>query len=1016
MIRTLFVLAALSMGALSRGAAVQRPGAPIHLANGILQSRDRAGVLRFTDRGLRLSLVDRESRRVWGVTWSIEGANRVAPRGTGSRGVVHERLANGARTGLAGYSGVAYDGILDGVQLDIEGRPCGFKTELRCDAGVDAAAIRYRYDGVRTMELSTDGLSLAMTTGIGPMREDGLVVTQDGRRIAARFRDIRQEDALVWTYGIELGAHDPARPVVIDPTVTYSLFVGGSGIDGDGCVRADSAGNAYIAAYTASADMVVVGGWSGTLDGSADAYYAKLDPDGAIVWSTYFGGSGVEQMAQIIADAGSVYVAGQTDSTNLPTVSPFQSSFGGLWDGYVAKLSSDGASILWCSYLGGAAQDNVNAGIRVDGSGSVFIGGTTQSSSLPGTAGGFDATSAGGEGYVAKITASGVLAWSSFIGGSGDDGVGSIAIDASGHLFAAGSTSSTDFPATAGAYSTTPSGGGDAFVMKIGVSGAPTVVWATLVGGSGGDGFSGIGLDGAGNVVAGGTTQSTNYPTLNAAQSILAGTSDFVVTKIAADGASLLWSTYLGGSATDNVRGLAVDASGNVYAAGVTNSANFPGVSGGFQTTPGGTWDGAVAKFTPGGVLSWSSYVGGSNADYVLSTDVNGTGLYLWGWTFSANFPVTDGSSLGGMADGFVLRIDGTLPPGPMLAVSPTDLTFTATQGGAAPAAQSATVTNSGGGTMTWTASGDAPWLSASSTSGSLGAGASSTVSLAVDPAGLAAGIYIGTLSISGGTSTQTVAVHLTINTPPALLTVTPSSLSFAATAGGGNPTAQTMTVANTGGSQLSWTASDNAAWVVESATSGALAAGAATNADVSVDIAGLAPGTYNAAISVTDGTATKTIAVQLVVNAAPGVLGVAPADLTFAATQGGAAPAAQAVTVSNAGGSPISWGSGQSQSWILVSPAAGVLAAGASQSMNVGVDSAGLAPGSYVGAVQLSDGVTTETVTVRLTVAAPAASAAADAGGRGKKCGASAGGAGSTWIVIVLALALVRKVRQEEP
>ena len=308
----------------------------------------------------------------------------------------------------------------------------------------------------------------------------------------------------------------------------------------------------------------------------------------------------------------------------------------------------------------------------------------------------------------------------------------------------------------------------------------------------------------------------------------------------------------------------------------------------------------------------------------------------------------------------------GTPPQQPALAVSRTSMAFTATQGGANPAAQTFDVTNTGGGSLSYTATESASWLTVSPASGAAPAALTATASIA----GLAPGTYTAPITITAAGATgspKTVDVTLTVNPATPVLAVSPASLSFSGTAGGASPAAQTVNVSNTGGGTLNWTASDNQTWLNVSPASGT-GAGALS---VSVNTAGLAAGTYTGTVTVTAAGATgspKTVAVTLTVNPATPVLAVSPASLSFSGTAGGASPAAQTVNVSNTGGGTLNWTASDNQTWLNVSPVSGTGAA----ALSVSTNTAGLAAGTYTGTVTVTAAGATgspKTVAVTLTV-----------------------------------------------
>jgi len=254
-----------------------------------------------------------------------------------------------------------------------------------------------------------------------------------------------------------------------------------------------------------------------------------------------------------------------------------------------------------------------------------------------------------------------VLLYSSYIGGAADDyGLG-IALDAAGNVYLGGSTKSTDFPVTSGVLQSSNAGGIDAWAAKLSPSGS--IAWSTYLGGTGDDEATAVAVDGSGAVYLTGDTASTNFPTVKPFQAAIGGgPRDMFASKIAAGGASLAYSSYLGGSGDDFGAAIVVDSAGVAYVGGSTNSANFPSDSG-FQTKSGGAVDGTITALGPAGdVLQFSSYVGGTLDDYVNVLSVScTTGLLLGGTTLSTNFPVTAGVAQakygGGAADGFMAQV-----------------------------------------------------------------------------------------------------------------------------------------------------------------------------------------------------------------------------------------------------------------------------------------------------------------------------------------------------------------------
>src|SRR5262249_10869756 len=277
-------------------------------------------------------------------------------------------------------------------------------------------------------------------------------------------------------------------------------------------------------------------------------FVLKLNAAGsALLYSTYLGGSGDDHAEAIAIDAaGAAYVAGSTNSTNFPTVTPVQATNAGGVDAFVAKLSASGSSLVYSTYLGGRDAD-VATGIPVDTSGNAYVGGETASTNFR-TANPMQATNAGfWDAFVAKLTADGSgLAYSTYLGGNGTDGAGGVAVDASGNAYVTGLTRSSDFPLT---YPMQPAkrGFANAFVTKLNAGGS-AAIYSTYLGGNREDVGNAIAVDSAGNAYVAGFAASINFPAVNPIQAARAGLPDAFVTKLDPNGAAMVYSTYLGGS------------------------------------------------------------------------------------------------------------------------------------------------------------------------------------------------------------------------------------------------------------------------------------------------------------------------------------------------------------------------------------------------------------------------------------------------------------------------------------
>ncbi len=373
-------------------------------------------------------------------------------------------------------------------------------------------------------------------------------------------------------------------------SLVYSTYLGGSGAgfgDGGTGIAVDSSGSAYVTGATDSADFPTKNAFQSSPKSHTSAFVTKFSADGgSLIYSTYLGGSGAfpgDNAAGIAVDSsGSAYVTGSTNSADFPTKNPFQSSLKGSFrNAFVTKFSADGRSLVYSTYLGGSTQDMANA-IAVDAGGSAYVTGSTNSADFP-TKNPFQSSLKGSvtNGFVSKFSADGrSLVYSTYLGGStGDIGAG-IAVDAGGSAYVTGFTESADFPTKNPFQGVLKSTNGNAFVTKFSADGK-SLVYSTYLGGTGisscgpDQGAVGIAVDSGASAYVTGDTCSTNFPTKNAFQSSNKGNNTFV-TKFSADGSSLIYSTYLGGSMIDNANGIAVDTSGSAYVCGATDSSDFP--------------------------------------------------------------------------------------------------------------------------------------------------------------------------------------------------------------------------------------------------------------------------------------------------------------------------------------------------------------------------------------------------------------------------------------------------------
>src|SRR6202167_3519361 len=393
----------------------------------------------------------------------------------------------------------------------------------------------------------------------------------------------------------------------------YFTFLGTDATSEARAIAVDVSGNAYVTGQTRSKTFPVIdalqSGCSRNVSGqcTGDAFVAKLNTQGSIVYSTYLGGSGEDAGHAIAIDAnGNMYVAGTTTSTDFPTFKPAQSSLGGDQDAFIAEISADGSHLLFATYLGGNGDDE-SRGIAVDATGNIFVTGSTTSTDFPvhyalqPSCVLNSKSLCPGEAFVAKLSADGsTFLYSTYLGGSGGDAANAIAIDPSGSAYITGITNSADFPVLR-PLEPRATGGGDAFVSRLSADGK-SLVFSTYLGGAGANQGNAITLDQYENVFVSGWTSSLNFPTFDPVQSACrtdtqgACSVDLFVAATDSMGATIKFATYLGGSGVDDARGIAVDAQGAIYLAGATTSVDFPEAklvqpskSAGNQSPPGGS-------------------------------------------------------------------------------------------------------------------------------------------------------------------------------------------------------------------------------------------------------------------------------------------------------------------------------------------------------------------------------------------------------------------------------------------
>ena len=578
--------------------------------------------------------------------------------------------------GVPSFARVAYRDVYPGVDLVYHDESGEVEYDFVVAPGADPSAIQLDLSGQRSLSLDAAG-DLVLDTAVGTVVQQRPALYQEAGSVR---QSVKGGYRLTATGHVtfDIGAHDASRPLVIDPVIVHSTYLGGSGSTGNdegNSIVVDSSGNAYVAGDTQSADFPVTT-QLGPRNTSTNAYVLKLNATGSTVtWSTVFGGSNTQgDVAEAVAvdpASGNVWVTGFTHSTDFPTTPTAfkaartcQQATCPSANAFVTEFNNLGAAMLYSTYLGGAGGANgsdfrneTGDAIAVDSTGKAVVGGETSSPDFPTTTGAFQTTYAGvcctasdNHGFISKFdggaTGAASLVFSTFLEGTTSEGVNpnALRLDASNNAWVGGATSSRDFPVTTGAYQTsnrtTQANSYDGFVSKLNAAGT-ALLYSTYLGGSGtgisgeGDSVNGIALGPSGTVYASGGTCSTDFPTTTGAYSrsyhggnAVCGDAFLTVLNPAGTGsADLKYSTYFGGSGDDSADAPpAVDSAGNAYIAGSTRSIDLSianplqGVFEGRAVPSGDNVDLFVAKINP---------AGGGASDLLLSTFFGGTGMDL---------------------------------------------------------------------------------------------------------------------------------------------------------------------------------------------------------------------------------------------------------------------------------------------------------------------------------------------------------------------------------------------------
>jgi hypothetical protein len=578
--------------------------------------RDRVGFYLTQEEVVLAFARDRDRGYAIALRFLGQNPRAVVEAGERTDGEVNYFIGNDPaawKTHLPRYRKVVYRELWRGIDLALREESGTLKYEFHVKPFARPSDIRLAYAGAAGISIDPSG-ALLVETPEGVLRDAAPVAWQHSgdARLPVQIGYAVRATGSAGHFAFTLGKnYDRGRELVIDPGIQFTTFLGGSADDDGAGIAFDANGNSYIAGTTQSADFpTTVGAFQRTGAGG-----------------------------------------------------------GGVPDVFVTKLNAAGNALVYSTFVGGANAEFGRA-IAIDGSGNVYVTGTTKSSNFPVTGNAFDRTPnippncprCGNDftdGFVFKLNATGsTLVYSTYLGGTDIDSPRGIAVDGSGNAYVTGETGSIDFPTSAGAFQRTNHGANDVFVTKLNATGS-ALAYSTYLGGAQVDNGQRVRVDGAGNAYVLGFSSSTDFPTTAGAfQRTNRGGFDLTLTKLNSTGTNLVYSTYIGGAGSDDAGGLAVDAGGNAYVTGGSSSADYPTTAGALQTANGGV---VVTKVNPqGSALVYSARFGGSG-DGAAGIALDASGNAWLAGTASAGFPTTadafDRTNNGGV-DAFVSELN----------------------------------------------------------------------------------------------------------------------------------------------------------------------------------------------------------------------------------------------------------------------------------------------------------------------------------------------------------------------
>jgi hypothetical protein len=568
-------------------------------------------------------------------------------------------------TDVPTYGRIVYRGLYPGVDVEVKDGGGVPEYDVHFGPGAHPETVVIRVTGADSLRLENGDLVAATRKGELRQKIPATWQTKDGVRdeLRASFRLLGDD-----RFGFVVEGRDPNAALTVDPILVFESYLGGAGLDEAHGVAAGDDGAVYLTGRTSSSDFPrTTGCYDNVKSGSYEAFVTKMAADGAtLVYSTYLGSNGSDLGEEVVVDSlGHAYVSGWLGGSAFPAVAgSYDTTYNGYSDTFVTKLGLSGNTLVYSTFVGGSNEDRPN-GLALCPDGGIVVAGQTMSTNFPTTAGAQDTSHNGSwDAYVTKLNAAGsALVYSTYLGGASVDWALGVAIAPDGAPIVCGGAQSAAFPTVAGSYDTSHNGSFDGFAAKFQATGG-TLAWSTFLGGAWADQAMAIDVDDGGHAFVTGYC-GFGFPSTAGAFDAANDGGEAFVTKLAPDGSALVYSTFLGGSSTEQGSGIKVDGLGAAHVCGFTNSSGFPITPVTFDGTfagGGSPAEGFVAKLGyDGSQLVFSTFIGSS-----LNDECRSIALDPADNTYVAGITQGDlGAPVGaydvvpnGAEDGFVVKLD----------------------------------------------------------------------------------------------------------------------------------------------------------------------------------------------------------------------------------------------------------------------------------------------------------------------------------------------------------------------